>query len=101
MMNIEGWDRIETPLGEVFIRGSEIHLNPDVQCMVSRRHFQDVFGPIIEEYGFVTTRVPHGMSDEFTRRIGFEVTWADDHFTYYIMEHVPFSRKDKTCQQQP
>lgn len=74
------------------VKGTEIHVEPHGSRRILRSTFQAAFGPIIDEYGYATTRVPHGFDDRFTRRIGFEETWRDEQFVYFILDHVPFVR---------
>lgn len=96
----EGWALHETSWGDIFTKGTEMHFAPLVgrKGSMTKAEFYPLFQRILDEFGFITTRVPHGMSDRFTRRIGFEKTWADDTYTYYMLDHMPF-RKESECQQ--
>lgn len=95
-MDAPGWTKHETSFGDIFTRGSEIHFDPNhKKGSMTLAEFRGIFQAMLDKYSFITTRVPHGMSDEFTRRIGFEVTWTDDFYTYYMLTHVPFTKRRK------
>lgn len=96
-MDAPGWTKMEFEGGDVFVRGCEIHCDPNraAQIVITRRQLRDVFGPILEKHGYITTRVPHGMDDAFTQRLGFKKTWADDQYTYYMLDHIPLTKRRK------
>ena len=61
---------------------------------MSRRNTLQFIRPILDEHGFVTTRVPRSETDHKLRtRLGFTETWADDNFTYFALTELPFERK--------
>lgn len=62
----------------------------------SRRRVHEFIEPLLEQLGFLTTRVLHARGDErkFVERIGFKPTWVDDHFQYYMLGRLPFGRSE-------
>jgi hypothetical protein len=48
----------------------------------------------------LTTRVPIGdeANERFNRVFGFERTWSDERFHYFVMAELPFGGREK-CQQ--
>lgn len=89
-----GWKKHETSFGDIYVMGMEIHFYPNRRKgAMTRREFYPIFQAILDQFGMITTRVPHGMDDRFTRRIGFEKTWADNQYTYYMLDHLPFRKE--------
>lgn len=84
-------------LAAVMRNGTEVHLAVAPQHQrrkFSRARVQRYVKPLLEEHGFLTTRVVHGKPTEqlFIQRLGFKPTWADHHFQYYLLGHLPFAR---------
>lgn len=82
------------------LKGPEIHfaLVPGWRPQVCYRGAIKAFlGPLLERYGFLTTRVLFGRTAQkaFIRRLGFEKTWSDENFEYYMLGSVPFERKSQ------
>jgi hypothetical protein len=76
----------------VLTRGPEIHFasfggrTPISRAMIAAR-----IDPLMERYGFVTTRTPkdEGRQHRINRLLGFEAIGADEFFTHF--------RRDKKC----
>jgi hypothetical protein len=82
------------------LKGSEIHfaiVSDHRLRTVLRTRTREFIEPLFERYGFLTTRVAHGrkLEQRFVQRIGFEPTWSDEKFEYYLLAELPFSRKTK------
>lgn len=46
------------------------------------------------DWGYLTTRVPHGdtTNARFVTRCGFQKTWSDATFDFYMLTALPFER---------
>ena len=101
----ESWDAVPGFIDGVhvctaLIRGSEIHIAIVAEHRlrtVLRMRVREFLAPLFDRYGFLTTRVALGRSAEqrFVLRMGFEPTWSDHKFEYYLLAELPFSRKSK------
>ncbi len=79
----------------VLINGPEIHILPfeDGKAM-TRKNVIETLTPLLDEFGYVTTRVPRTETNHKLRTtLGFEQTWQDDQFTYFALTELPFRRK--------
>lgn len=84
-------------LAAVMRNGTEVHLAvaPEHQRRkFTRARAQRFVAPLLEQYGFLTTRVRHGRPIEqlFVQRLGFKPTWNDSRFQYYLLGALPFAR---------
>jgi len=84
-------------LAAVMRNGTEVHLAVAPQHQrrkFSRRRAQQFVAPLLDEYGFLTTRVLRDRTQEqrFVQRLGFKPTWRDDQFSYYLLGRLPFAR---------
>ena len=82
------------------LKGTEIHfaiVAGHRLKTVLRTRTREFLEPLFERYGFLTTRVLHGraLEQRFVQRMGFESTWSDEKFEYYLLAELPFSRKTK------
>ena len=101
----EEWDAVPGFIDGVHVctallKGTEIHFAIVAEHRlrtVLRMRARDFLEPLFERYGFLTTRVALGRSVEqrFVLRMGFEPTWSDHKFEYYLLAALPFSRKSK------
>jgi hypothetical protein len=78
--------------------GNEIHIwsHPEFRGRCLLRHgFADFLRHLLDEYGFLTTRIPIDTParDRTGERVGFKWTWRDDRFDYYILTQPPFRGK--------
>lgn len=93
-----GWERKSTCVEgiDLVVGGTEVHAILKRPGVITRRNVRAALAPLMDELGFVTTRVAHhdARSTRFVRAIGFRKTWADDHFTYYMLTNTPFTRKE-------
>ena len=101
---MDGWKitsayRHGEEVAKVYTKGPEIHIETFVTGRaLTRRNVIEHLAPLIEEYGFATTRVPISETDHKLRTaLGFTQTWNDDQFSYWVLTELPFSR-DKICQ---
>lgn len=81
------------------VKGTEIHfyVRPEARKkLILRSRTQEFLRPLMNVLGFLTTRVLHENKEaqRFVERIGFEKTWADNQFQFYILERLPFSRSE-------
>lgn len=79
----------------VATRGPEIHVLPLTQGnALSRRNIAEFVNPLIDEYGYASTRVPIAEEEHRLRvKLGFVMTWEDEQFTYWTVTEHPFKRK--------
>lgn len=84
-------------LAAVMRKGTEVHIAvaPEHQRRkFTRARAQRFVAPLLEEHGFLTTRVVHGEPAKqlFVQRLGFKPTWTDHRFQYYLLGRLPFAR---------
>lgn len=86
-------------MGVAFTKGTEFHFTPTPAFRFRRNLMRSQMRPLLEPFGFLTTRVQHDdtPSQRLNQLFGFKPTWADEHFQYSILTALPF--KEKTCQQ--
>lgn len=84
-------------VGFVITRGPEIHILPMVERRaISRRNILEHINPLLEKFGYVTTRVPNAETDHRLRTaLGFEQTWSDHECTYWALTRLPYARPQK------
>lgn len=85
--------------GFVMLKGTEFHCRLFAGSKLRRSEMRDFLRPIFERYGHLTTRVEHGdaANERFNKLFGFERTWSDGRYHYFLMSELPFS-KEKSCQ---
>lgn len=86
-------------VGAACIKGSEFHCMTEPGFRLNRKEMREWLRPHFEKFGFLTTRVAHDdiANQRFNALFGFERTWSDGTFHYYLMANLPFG-KEKTCQ---
>lgn len=91
------WTFTDYPAFEVMVKDNEVHMLAKNKFL-PRGGFRDVFGPLIEKYGCVTTRCAAGdaASIEFVERIGFNADRESAGIIYYRIDHVPFQSSRST-----
>lgn len=87
-------------VGTAMIKGTEIHfaLDPNHYKTAMRRGpMREAIKPLFDRIGFLTTRILIGHKDQarFVERVGFEKTWSDGRFDYYLLANLPYERKAK------
>lgn len=99
----DGWKVVTARRGDedvahVYTRGPEIHIETLVQGRaLTRRNIIEHLAPLVEEFGYATTRVPIAETNHKLReKLGFVQTWHDDKFTYWAMTELPY-QKEKSC----
>lgn len=104
---LKGWavrtaQRAGVDVAFVITSGPEIHMLSIVgQRAMSRRNIMQFLGPILEEHGYATTRVPINETDHRLRlALGFAQTWADNNYTYWALTALPFQKGIPPCQSQ-
>ena len=97
---LEGWtvhtaQRAGADVAFVITRGCEIHMLSLVgPRAMSRRNIVQYLCPIIEEYGYASTRVPLAETDHKLRHaLGFVQTWADHQFSYWMCTSCPYQHQ--------
>lgn len=100
----EGWKvvtatRCGEDVAKVYTRGPEIHIETLVQGRaLTRKNIIEHLKPLIEEFGYATTRVPISETDHKLRtHLGFAHTWDDDKFSYWALTAIPYTKETK-CQ---
>lgn len=98
-----GWDakvlhRNGEDVAVLIYLGTEAHLNvrPGMEGKVlSKKALKELFAPIMDKWGFMTTKLPIGSKEEqrFIERIGFTKTWGDESFDYFMLTTQPFERR--------
>lgn len=95
----EGWETIPylqngrmTALG--IIKGTEFHCQLADTCKFNRRHMGEILQPLLDREGYLTTRVRVDDKENrrFNRLFGFEKTWSDGTFDYFILTNIRFRR---------
>lgn len=78
--------------------GSEMHIAPmDKGESLSRRNIHQFIVPMLEEFGYVTTRtLPDDTDYSWLVRVGFKQTWKDERFVYWALTELPFQRGRKS-----
>jgi hypothetical protein len=84
-------------VGTAILKGAEIHFAAIKGAVPSgslRRCIQKFIEPILDRYGFLTTRVlkTRTEQDAFVRRLGFMPTWNNDITQFYMLGVLPFQR---------
>lgn len=101
----EGWsETFHVKDGEVVARlmhcGCEVHfeIHPEHKHKVIFRDVaREFLRPLFGQFDCLTTKVP--LSDEqsrkFVTKFGFQHTWSDKDFDYYMLTALPFGKKEK------
>lgn len=86
--------------GFSMLKGTEYHCQLEPGFRLPRKEIRAFLEPLFNRRGFLTTRVPIGdeANERFNRAFGFERTWSDERFHYFVMAELPFGRREK-CQQ--
>lgn len=101
--SLAGWECIEhfqggDVAGIAIIKGTEFHCELFPGFKLKRKEMRAFLRPLFERHGFLTTRVAHAdvANQRFNKVFGFERTWSDDTFHYFLMAELPFG-KGETC----
>lgn len=86
-------------MGVAFTKGTEFHFAATGTFRFKRKLMQQQMQPLMDVYGFLTTRVQHSdiQSQRINKLFGFKPTWADEHFQYSMLTALPF--KESSCPQ--
>lgn len=79
-------------MGVALTKGTEFHFVPSENFRFKRSLMAEQMKPLLERFGFLTTRIQHGdtESQRINRLFGFTPTWADDKFQFSILTALPF-----------
>lgn len=79
-------------MGVALTKGTEFHFVPSEKFRFKRSLMAAQMKPLLERFGFLTTRIQHGdtESQRINRLFGFTPTWADDKFQFSILTALPF-----------
>lgn len=92
------WRREQTKCGGCIaaLKGTEIHVHFTRPGVITRRVVREFLGPLLDELGFLTTRCVVGDAStiRFLTKLGFEPTWSDGHYEFFMLTRLPF-RKEK------
>lgn len=85
-------------IGTLLVKGMEVHfglLPGETPKACVRRPVREMLAPAFSRFDMLTTRVPHGMQAEkrFVQRVGFQPSWRDDNFEYFVLSELPWERK--------
>ena len=101
---LPGWELFEHHqngelAGFAIIKGTEFHCQLFEGFKLNRKEMREFLRPLYERNEFLTTRVRHEdiANQRFNKVFGFEKTWSDDTYHYFIMAELPFG-KGKPCQ---
>jgi len=97
---LDGWNQYTAQrdgedVGIVITKGPEIHMVSlsDKKAM-TRKNITAFIAPLLDLYGYVTTKVPIAEEDHRLRTVlGFTCTWTDATFSYWCLTELPFTRK--------
>lgn len=99
---LDGWtchvaQKAGVDVAMVIVRGPEIHFASLTDSpAISRKNVREFMAPVIEEFGYCTTRVPIEITDHKLRRmLGFTQTWADENYTFWYADTLPFNKAPK------
>ena len=70
-------------------KGNEFHCKALPNFDPKRRDkVREAFAPYIAREGYITTRLEHGdtANRRFNRLFGFEPTWSDERYTYFVLK---------------
>lgn len=96
---LKGWKvkkayRSDEMVGFVLTKGTEIHILPLVKRAMSRRNIRELLAPLMNRYGYATTRVPIEITDHKLRlALGFAEAWRDHQFSYWVITDLPYSKE--------
>jgi hypothetical protein len=100
-----GWEVFEHQqeghlAGFSMLKGTEYHCQLDAGFRLRRKYMRNFLAPLLARRGHLTTRVPIGdtANERFNKAFGFERTWSDERFHYFLLTELPFGG-GKTCQQ--
>ena len=104
---LDGWtiqtaQRAGEDVAFVLTRGPEIHmLSIAERRAMSRRNIAEFIAPLLDRFGYCTTRVPLAEMDHRLRdALGFSRTWSDDNFSYWVLTRLPYQKGIPLCQSQ-
>lgn len=96
----EGWEVFEHTTdgvmdGFAILKGTEFHCQLADGFRLNRSEMREFLRPLFEREGHLTTRVAHDdlANQRFNKVFGFERTWSDDRFHYFLLDKLPFERK--------
>lgn len=92
----QGWTKAVSSCGGCVaaLKGSEIHVEFNRTGVVKRQAVREFLGPLLEPWGYLTTRAfkGDGRTSRFLAGMQFKHTWSDDQFDYYVLTALPFSK---------
>ncbi len=82
--------------GIAYLVGTEFHWRSRRGLRLNRQDARGFLRPLFERHGFLTTRLFHGdtANRRFNRLFGFEPTWSDSVYDYFICTSLPFGGKE-------
>jgi len=106
--NFEGWEIIpgyidQTHVATAILKGNEIHfgIKPEFRKkLIQRKRTREYLKPLLERKSFLTTRVilNDKYKQNFVERLGFNPTWHDEQFQYFMLTKLPFERERNATQ---
>jgi hypothetical protein len=96
---LDGWEihtaqRAGVDCAFVITRGAELHfVSISGKHAMSRRNIAQYIQPILDKFGYASTRVPVAETNHRLRyALGFKCFWFDDNFTYWTLTQAPYAR---------
>lgn len=96
-----GWEIFEHYQGGelaafAMLKGTEFHCHLTPGFKLRRAEIREFLRPLYERHGHLTTRVAHDdlANQRFNKVFGFQRTWSDDRFHYFLMAELPFGKGD-------
>lgn len=98
----QGWEVFEHQQGGrlagiAILRGTEFHCQLAHGFRLRRAEMREFLRPLFNRHGCLTTRVAHTdvRNQRFNRAFGFEKTWSDEQWHYYVLTTLPFEKADQ------
>jgi hypothetical protein len=102
---LDGWtiqtaQRAGVDVGFVITRGPELHmLSISERRAMSRRNIIDAIAPVLDKFGYVTTRVPVTETNHKLRlALGFVRSWSDANYSFWVATELPYQKGTTPCQ---
>lgn len=97
--SLDGWtiqtaQRAGVDVAFVITCGPEIHFVAiDERRAMSRRNILQFVEPLLDQFGYCTTRVAVTETDHKLREaLGFKRSWNDEHYSYWALTELPYQK---------
>ena len=81
--------------GTAWLLGAEVHFELERPASIFRHAAREFLKALMTREGFLTTRCSVGdaRSRRFVTKLGFEPTWSDDTYHYFMLTELPFGKE--------